>query len=824
MLLWQPFSKAQSSDVATMPYFYGFEDPSMVGWKLIADGNVIQPSMVHYNSNTIGICSDSPYEGSYHLCTSSWYCVANFWAISPAIVIDNERYTLSWYDKRATSDYTDQYSVMVSTSGTNVADFTETIYTTNGSNVSSDEYTMRVVDLSQFEGQTIHIAYHHFGSSSQGALYFDNFMVNDGRPVITMVKGPDFVYANDTARFSLEFLDAGEYEYMWSCEDAAMTEGEEDSIFTVLWDDGVENGFHTINVSVVLDTFTIQASKQVYVANCINNYVETFPYTENFRYPSCWRTYATNEGDTNVWEYQLLGEATAHGDSADTWLVSPRIMLDVEYPELSWSGIMDFTGSYKVYYCFDDIEDQIDTNNMILLKEFECDFSEGNFRLLLPEELYGESCHIAFRFMGGEGYEGWSYYDESEISISNITIKRTEPYIKNIQGSRHFSSYADVIFTAEVESLLPVSYEWSFEGSASESVDSNVVVANWNEAAPGQYEVTLTITTDAGDTSRTIMITVLDCQTITEFPYAPEFSSEDGLGCWMAFDEDHDNSTWNVAVYTGNFESTASNGQDPDNWLISQAIELPEDASDFVLSFKAEAWQQNANHYAVYISTTGTAIEDFGEPILDEVCPYNRETKEFDMSEYGGQTIYIAFRHYNSVGGSRIQISDVKVGAVPPYVTLSASEYYATIGQTVNFTATAQGHVNSYSWTVDGASVDCTANTFSTSFSIAGYHVVKVIASNTAGSDFATLTVTVMEVGVEDNADASIVVYPNPVRDMLSIKANDVTAVQIIDINGRVVLQSQNMNIVDLSSLANGVYYVKVATLNNETTTKIVKQ
>ena len=58
---------------------------------------------------------------------------------------------------------------------------------------------------------------------------------------------------------------------------------------------------------------------------------------------------------------------------------------------------------------------------------------------------------------------------------------------------------------------------------------------------------------------------------------------------------------------------------------------------------------------------------------------------------------------------------------------------------------------------------------------------------------------------------------------MLNINAEGVQEVSVIDINGRTVMTEKNVNTVNLSDLANGVYYVRVITNNGVATEKIVK-
>ena len=64
------------------------------------------------------------------------------------------------------------------------------------------------------------------------------------------------------------------------------------------------------------------------------------------------------------------------------------------------------------------------------------------------------------------------------------------------------------------------------------------------------------------------------------------------------------------------------------------------------------------------------------------------------------------------------------------------------------------------------------------------------------------------------NADFSgINIYPNPVRNILTIETQNISTVKILNINGEIVKTINNINSrinVDLSSLTQGIYFVKV--------------
>ena len=80
--------------------------------------------------------------------------------------------------------------------------------------------------------------------------------------------------------------------------------------------------------------------------------------------------------------------------------------------------------------------------------------------------------------------------------------------------------------------------------------------------------------------------------------------------------------------------------------------------------------------------------------------------------------------------------------------------------------------------------------------------------------------------GLTSYSNNGVSVFPNPVNSQLNIVAGSaINNVVVTDMTGRVIIEkSTDTSVVDLSNLANGVYYVKVATANSLEIIKVVKQ
>ena len=76
---------------------------------------------------------------------------------------------------------------------------------------------------------------------------------------------------------------------------------------------------------------------------------------------------------------------------------------------------------------------------------------------------------------------------------------------------------------------------------------------------------------------------------------------------------------------------------------------------------------------------------------------------------------------------------------------------------------------------------------------------------------------------VPENTGESISLYPNPVRDRLTVKAENLQSVEVYNIVGQLVMTT-NQPIVDISDLNQGVYFVRVMADGKTVTKRVVKQ
>ncbi|WP_291122729.1 T9SS-dependent choice-of-anchor J family protein [Empedobacter sp. UBA7620] len=153
---------------------------------------------------------------------------------------------------------------------------------------------------------------------------------------------------------------------------------------------------------------------------------------------------------------------------------------------------------------------------------------------------------------------------------------------------------------------------------------------------------------------------------------------------WTLYDQDGDGNDWDVAQLTSGgapsgtpiLTSVSWNGAPltPDNWVVSPAVDLTNASGAITLKWSVFASdpEYNLENYGVYVATENSveALTTAGELFTEFDLPSTLTERTLDLSAFAGQTIYIAFRHYDVSDQFRIGIDNVSVEAA----TLAVSE------------------------------------------------------------------------------------------------------------------------------------------------------
>ena len=300
-----------------------------------------------------------------------------------------------------------------------------------------------------------------------------------------------------------------------------------------------------------------------------------------------------------------------------------------------------------------------------------------------------------------------------------------------------------VTFIADYIPIEGATAEWTFQGGNPATATGDTVTSTFDVV--GTYNVSLTLTSEAGtDTKNT---------TITIMPYAYYMDFEDETECdnWTYIDADGDGRNWSLGYLRGQgaghdgsngligSASTYRNssGQwvalSPDNWFFTDAIELPDNDNLTLTWFeKGQDGTYFAEKYRVYVATAPTI--DAATEIGHYTTTKNWVKRAIPLGDYKGQTVYLGFRHYGSTDMFYLDIDDIAV-------SLEAV------------------------------------------------------------------------VGINSVSDINMSVYPNPASDKLSVKAEGLRKVEVLDVTGRTVAASTT-SIVDLTAVSAGSYIVRVITDN----------
>lgn len=357
----------------------------------------------------------------------------------------------------------------------------------------------------------------------------------------------------------------------------------------------------------------------------------------------------------------------------------------------------------------------------------------------------GQTIFIAFRH--------YNVTDMFYLDIDDIRIGGPEPPEISIAGPSVVMAGDTAVFTATTSAT---SVTWDVTADYTD-FNGNTATVVWNTA--GNYTVGASATNSAGTATASHAVNVFSCDAITTFPYLEDFENTDVLLCWLTVDGDGDGNNWTFDYLRGEgagfdgsngiaASASYSNGPlTPDNWLISPAFTLPT-SEELKLSWfvKAQDADYADEYYTVYISTTGHSISDFTTQVYTGMPTGSWGRQVVDLASYAGQTIYVAFRHYNCTDMFWLDIDNVRIGpAEAPYLVVEGPEE-ARMGEAIEFTATSD--VTPIEWSVDGTVQSETSSTLSYTFTTDGSHTVIATVTNAIGSASDTVTIEIVNCGV----------------------------------------------------------------------------
>lgn len=373
------------------------------------------------------------------------------------------------------------------------------------------------------------------------------------------------------------------------------------------------------------------------------------------------------------------------------------------------------------------------------------------------------------------------------------------------------------------------------------------------------YTVTVRGLCSDTDTTRPVTVRIhTSCGDIADFPWTEDF--EAGIDCWTNVDSDGDGQMWKHNTESENAENEGHNGStgyaasfswddqaySPDNWLISPAIILPANNEATLTWFMSCDENYPEENMSVYVATSNdVATLSATEAVYTYLCSaadagWTEHT--VSLEAYGGQTVYIAFRHHDCNDQWGLYIDDVtitldhEVGPGPQPVECNAPVIASANATDSTIVLSWTGSAQSYEWAiVEGANwtaPNAGTATSATSVTIeqltrnTEYTVgVRSVCDSGERSEWATRTVTTTNVGIDDVLGQSFALFPNPASVSVTVDLGENGVVSILDAAGR---ESGKWNAengrltIDLSGYAAGAYYVRVVTANGTAVRKLI--
>ena len=292
------------------------------------------------------------------------------------------------------------------------------------------------------------------------------------------------------------------------------------------------------------------------------------------------------------------------------------------------------------FYIDDVVIDSMPDPNVI----YEADVSG------FPSRVYGGTT-------AGELSEALYVADDADYSLVNAYVVKTE------NGAVLDS--ADELEVGETYAIIG-----EIAAADGKSFDENVVLT----ANEGGMETDPDYTLIPSYTENAFIAVSYEC---TEEPavgfYFETDPAEDG---WVFVDSDGDGYLWYWLAYGVNYDNVDNMAYEgvghltsasyyggvltPDNWAISPEFEVP--AVDAMVSMYIGAQDPGyaAEHFAVYVGN-GEDVDSY-TMISEEIeCEGIYTYFEFDLSEYAGETVSIAVRHFNCTDMFRLNLDQVEV-------------------------------------------------------------------------------------------------------------------------------------------------------------------
>ena len=245
------------------------------------------------------------------------------------------------------------------------------------------------------------------------------------------------------------------------------------------------------------------------------------------------------------------------------------------------------------------------------------------------------------------------------------------------------------------------------------------------------------------------------------------------------------------------------------------------------VSITAKGFQWKATNGGTYTSVTGTGTGNTFTANLTNLTPNTSYT-------------YKAFITFNgtTVEGSEMTFTTMPEDTPEPCNTPTGLTVSSVTDESITITWNADANVSS--WNIQYSAAGGTLNSASSntnSYTLNGLtpettYTIQVQANCGDGnlSEWSTSVTGTTTVGIDSWLSNSVSLYPNPTREYIDIRVDgdlNVTMMEVYDVYGKLI---NTVNVIDnptrinVSSLANGMYFVRVTTEEGSVTKTFAKK
>lgn len=166
--------------------------------------------------------------------------------------------------------------------------------------------------------------------------------------------------------------------------------------------------------------------------------------------------------------------------------------------------------------------------------------------------------------------------------------------------------------------------------------------------------------------------------------------------------------------------------------------------------------------------------------------------------------------------------------SLPPVADFTVDVKTGNAPLRVKFLDMSANQPSSWAWTFEGGTpASSTEQNPVISYSTPGTFRVSLVAGNKQGTDTNTKNgyiIVSAASAVEETGQDAIMVYPNPVSDILCISCEAGFSARLYDLNGRLVYSGKNERTINLAPMAKGVYLLEITAGGKVSKHKIVRE